>query len=114
LKRTNSTYQINKRSHDWLKVSNYQYTDAFITGLRKDEFGLLLGIEENNRIKPAGIMEFLVPAARKMFYEQYKYLTIKEDKKFIFLDPNMKCRIKFRNYTKDGKLRIPSFVEYIS
>ncbi|MEF2098303.1 hypothetical protein V3595_27405 [Bacillus sp. CFBP9009] len=50
------------------KVNNYQYTDALITGLRIDKFGLLLGIEENNPIKPAGIMEFVTPAARKQFY----------------------------------------------
>ncbi|MFE5430258.1 hypothetical protein [Peribacillus simplex] len=113
-KKANSQYQINKRSHDWLKVINYQYTDAVITGLRKDEFGLLLGIEENNRIKPAGIMEFVTPAARKQFYKQYQDLVVDENNNFIYLDPKIKCRVKFRNYTKKGLLRIPSFVEYIS
>ncbi|MBT2614141.1 MULTISPECIES: RNA ligase family protein [unclassified Bacillus (in: firmicutes)] len=113
-KKANSQYQINKRSHDWLKVINYQYTEAFITGLRKDEFGLLLGIEENNRIKPAGIMEFVTPAARKQFYNHYQDLIVDENNKFIYLDPKIKCRVKFRNYTKNGLLRIPSFVEYIS
>ncbi|WP_257985199.1 ATP-dependent DNA ligase [Bacillus sp. T33-2] len=63
LKRAASKYQVNKRSQDWLKVINYKYTDAFITGMRKDGFGLLLGVEENGRIKPAGIMEFMVPVA---------------------------------------------------
>jgi DNA ligase-1 len=112
-KKANAKYQIGKRSHDWLKVINYQYTDAVITGLRKDEFGLLLGIEENNRIKPAGIMEFVTPAARKQFYSQYQDLIVDENKKFIYLDPKIKCKVKFRNYTKAGLLRIPSFVEYI-
>jgi hypothetical protein len=37
----------------------------------KDEFGLLLGIEENDKIKTAGIMEFINPVARKKFYKQY-------------------------------------------
>ncbi|MCY9003294.1 RNA ligase family protein [Peribacillus frigoritolerans] len=113
-KKANSQYQINKRSHDWLKVINYQYTDAVITGLRKDEFGLLLGIEKNDRIKPAGIMEFITPAARKQLYNQYQDLIVDENSKFIYLDPKIKCRVKFRNYTKNGLLRIPSFVEYIS
>ncbi|MFB7641466.1 ATP-dependent DNA ligase [Peribacillus butanolivorans] len=113
-KKANSKYQIGKRSYDWLKVINYQYTDAVITGLRKDEFGLLLGIEENNRIKPAGIMEFVTPAARKQFYSQYEDLIVDENKKFIFLEPKIKCKVKFRNYTSAGLLRIPSFIEYIS
>jgi DNA ligase 1 len=114
MKRANSKYQINKRSKDWLKIINYKYTDAYITGLRKDEFGLLLGIEERDRLKPAGVMEFVVPEARKQFYSQYRDLIIGEDKKFIHLEPQIKCRVKFRNYTKAGLLRIPSFVEYIS
>ncbi|MBX9972532.1 RNA ligase family protein [Cytobacillus firmus] len=114
LKRASSKYQINKRSQDWLKVINYQYADVFITGLRKDEFGLLLGIEDSNRIKPAGIMEFVSPTARNQFYKQYQDLIIEEDKKFIHVEPKIKCRVKFRNYTKAGLLRIPSFVEYIS
>ncbi len=114
LKRAASMYQINKRSQDWLKVINYQYADVFITGLRKEEFGLLLGIEESSRIKPAGIMEFVSPVARKQFYKQYQDLIIEEDKKFIHVKPKIKCRVKFRNYTKAGLLRIPSFVEYIS
>ncbi|WHY65363.1 RNA ligase family protein [Neobacillus sp. SuZ13] len=114
LKRADSPYQVNKRSKDWLKVINYQYVDAYIIGARKDEFGLLLGLEEGKKIRPAGIMEFMNPVAKKVFYNTHKNFIKDEDKKFIFLDPKMKCRIKFRNYTKDGKLRIPSFVEYIS
>ncbi|MDQ6600747.1 ATP-dependent DNA ligase [Bacillus salipaludis] len=114
LKKADSAYKIGKRSHDWLKVINYQYTEAFITGMRKDEFGLLLGVEEGGKIKPAGIMEFMNQTDRRTFYQRYRNLIIEENNKFIFIDPQLKCRVKFRNYTKDGKLRIPSFVEYIS
>lgn len=114
LKKASSKYQINKRSHDWLKVINYQHTDAVITGIRKDEFGLLLGIEEGDRIKPAGLMEFMSLEAKKRFYKEYRSLIVNENDKFVYLDPKLKCRVKFRNYTKAGLLRIPSFVEYIS
>jgi len=114
LKKANSKYKAGSRSHDWLKVINYQYVDAYITGLRKDEFGLLLAIEEDEKLKPGGIMEFMVPNAKKVFYRQYQDYVLEEDKKFIYLDPKIKCRVKFRNYTKAGLLRIPSFVEYRS
>ncbi|MGE7759736.1 hypothetical protein [Peribacillus sp. NPDC097895] len=87
------------------KVINYQYTEAVIPGLRKDEFGLLLGIEENNRIKPDGIMEFVTPAAGKL----YQDLIVNENKEFIYLDPKIKCRVKFRHYTKNGLLRLSRF-----
>ncbi len=114
LKKADSKYQIKKRSHDWLKVINYQYTDVVITGLRKDKFGLLLAFEENGRLKPGGLMEFMTPAARKQFYGEYRDLIVDENKKFTFIEPKIKCRVKFRNYTKTGLLRSPSFVEYIS
>lgn len=114
LKRADSKYQIKKRSQDWLKVINYQYTDVVITGVRKDEFGLLLALNQGGKLKPGGIMEFMVPEARKKFYTEYRDLIVEEDKKFIFLDPKIKCKVKFRNYTKAGLLRIPSFVEYIN
>lgn len=114
LKKANAKYQIRKRSYDWLKVINYKYVDAYITGLRKDEFGLLLGIDNGKSIETAGMMEFMPKEAKVKFYKIYRDLIVSENEKFIYLDPQMKCRIKFRNYTKGGKLRIPSFVEYIS
>lgn len=66
MKRADSLYQVNKRSQDWLKVINYQFTEAYVTGFRKDEFGLLLGLEEQGKIRPAGVMEFMAPAARRV------------------------------------------------
>jgi DNA ligase 1 len=85
-----------------------------ITGLRKDKFGLLLAVEEDGKLKPGGVMEFMTPDAKKVFYNQYRDLIVDENKKFTFIEPKIKCRVKFRNYTKSGLLRIPSFVEYIS
>lgn len=58
-------------------------------------------------------MEFVTPEARKLFYSKYRELIVEEDKKFIHIDPKIKCRVKFRNITKAGMLRIPTFVEYI-
>ncbi|MDQ1005213.1 ATP-dependent DNA ligase [Neobacillus niacini] len=99
LKRAYSTYQMNKRSYDCLKVINYQYTDAYVTGMRKGDFGLLLSVEEDGVLKPGGIMEFMRLAAKKQFYLQSSELIVDENKKFIFLDSKIKCRVKFRNYT---------------
>ncbi|MEH7416048.1 RNA ligase family protein, partial [Neobacillus drentensis] len=101
-KKVDSKYQINKRSHDWLKVINYQYEDVYISGLRKDEFGLLLNFDNG---KYAGLMEFMPLANRKEFKKQYRDFIIEENDKFIYLDPKLKARVKYRNLTKKGLLR---------
>jgi DNA ligase-1 len=61
-KKSDSKYQINKRSNDWIKVINYQYDEVYISGIRKNEFGLLLNFQNG---KYAGLME-LVPTSNKM------------------------------------------------
>jgi DNA ligase 1 len=106
LKRKDSRYEVGKRSQSWLKVINYQYDEVMITGLRKGEFGLLLNFLDG---KSAGLMEFMPPAERKNLYRMKK--VVSEDDKFMFIEP-IKCRVKYRNLTKAGFLRIPSFVQW--
>lgn len=108
-KRANSKYQINKRSKDWLKIVNYKYESVYICGLRKDKFGLLLNFENGDY---AGVMEFMTAKDRKEFYTQYKDFIVKENDKYIYLKPQIKVNVKYRNLTKNGLLRIPSFVEW--
>ncbi|WP_391558884.1 hypothetical protein [Robertmurraya sp.] len=71
LKRSDSFYQINKRSYDWLKVINYQYSDVVITGLRKDEFGLVLSSMDGMYL---GIMEFMSHEDRIRLYKNKKVI----------------------------------------
>ncbi|MFB3164720.1 ATP-dependent DNA ligase [Neobacillus sp. 179-J 1A1 HS] len=108
-KKADSKYQINKRSHDWLKVINYQYENVYISGLRKDKFGLLLNFDNG---KYAGLMEFMPTANRNEFYKLYGDFIVEENDKFIYLDSKLKAKVKYRNITKKGLLRIPSFVEW--
>lgn len=109
IKRKDSKYQINKRSSDWLKVINYKYTDVFIAGLRKEKFGLLLQYENGEY---AGLLEFMQPVARREFYSKYRSLITGENNRFVFVTPQFRIKVKFRNYTKRGLLRIPSFVKW--
>ncbi|MCM3109954.1 RNA ligase family protein [Lederbergia lenta] len=111
LKSSDSSYQVDKRSNDWLKVINYKYENVYISGLRKEKFGLLLNYENGDY---AGILEFMPTQNRKEFYEVYRDYVISENDKFFYLNPKLKANIKFRNYTSKGLLRIPSFVEWVS
>ncbi|WHY03390.1 RNA ligase family protein [Neobacillus sp. DY30] len=104
LKKKDSIYEIGKRSHSWLKVINYQYTNVFVKGYRKDEFGWLLSYEDG---RYAGVMELGVPIEeRRRIYQRPK---IEENDKFIFIEP-VPYKIKYRNITKAGLLRLPSYV----
>ncbi|WML56659.1 ATP-dependent DNA ligase [Neobacillus sp. PS2-9] len=104
LKRKDSVYEVGKRSHSWLKVINYQVANVLVKGYRKDVFGWLLAFEDG---RYAGVMELGVPIEEKK--KVYQMPIIDENEKFAFIDP-LSCTIKYRNITKAGLLRLPSFV----
>ena len=108
LKRKDSTYQINKRSKDWLKVINYQYADVLISAIRKDKFGAVLSFKDGNY---AGIMEFMPTIEKRKLYGMMK--KIEETDKLIKIEP-VRCQVKYRNLTKSGLLRIPSLASFIA
>lgn len=112
-KRKNSLY-VSSRSPSWQKVINWSYTDVIITGYRKDEFGLLAAVpNESGALRPAGIVEYVTKAARKEFYSMSRSLVTGEDKKFVYLSPTIRGRVKFRNWFKSGMLRTPVLTELI-
>jgi DNA ligase-1 len=110
LKAANSSYIPNTRSKQWIKVINYRYTDVFISGFMKDKFGLLLSFENG---KSAGVMEFMPPKERSAFFKIAKQIITFEDEKLVYIDKLIKCKVKYRNLTNSGKLRIPVFQEFI-
>lgn len=108
LKRKDSRYQVGKRSDAWLKVINYQYSDVYVTGYRKKDFGWLLADDCG---KYLGVMELGVPPLARA--KVYRAEVREETADFAYLANPGRCRVKFRNYTKAGMLRLPSFVEWV-
>lgn len=114
LKKKNSSYQMGKRSHDWIKVINYHYHEVRLTGIRKGEFGWLIGLEEKGSVWPAGIIEFPAPPdARKAVWSIVNQAKTHEDKEFIYLEPAIAMRVKSRGFTKRGMIRLPVFQEFL-
>ncbi|MEF2246458.1 ATP-dependent DNA ligase [Paenibacillus sp. IITD108] len=109
-KRKDSRYE-GSRSVNWLKIINYEYADVVIAGYRKNQFGWLA--HYNGR--PAGIIELAVPVAhRKAFYKVANTIVTGEDRNFVYVQPQIKARVRFRNYYRSGMLRSPEFVSFIS
>lgn len=95
-----------------LKTPNYSKNLAcylYIKGLRKKPFGVML-IDQNGTY--LGMMELMPPATRKQLYSLLKSRIIDESEDFIQIEP-IKCRVKYRNLTKNQLLRTPSFVEWV-
>ncbi|GLO66245.1 ATP-dependent DNA ligase [Oceanobacillus kimchii] len=107
LKASESKYDIGKRSHSWLKIISYQYETVLINGFNNKEFKIYLSFLDGS---PAGAIEFMTYQNRKAFYS--KINVISETKTYIKIDPIM-CRVKYRNLTSKGKLRIPLFLEWL-
>ncbi|PZE22288.1 hypothetical protein [Paenibacillus xerothermodurans] len=112
-KRKDSKY-VSRRSPDWLKIINYQYSEVYLAGIRKEDFGWLAHVEENGSKRPAGIIELGVkPIHKTAFSTVSKQLIIGEDRQFVYLDPKLKARVKFRNWTRNGSLRTPVFLDFV-
>lgn len=107
-KRKGSAYMLDTRSPHWLKVKNYQYETVEIGGIRKGEFAWSI-LKDG---KYVGTCEFVPPKERQAFYQISKQIVRKEDKNWIYLEPLIKCKVKFQCWTKTGLMRSPSFVEF--
>ncbi|MGX9707321.1 ATP-dependent DNA ligase [Laceyella sacchari] len=115
MKKKDSSYQVGNRSHDWLKVINYHYHEVRLTGVRKGEFGWLIGLEEKGNVRPAGIIDFPAPPdARKAVWLMLDRAKVDEDKEFIYLMPAIRMKVKSRRLTKRGLIRIPCFRSLLS
>jgi DNA ligase 1 len=102
--------KVGKRSESWLKSIAYSYEDVLIHGIRKSEFGMLLSYKTGEY---AGLLEFGVPPViRRTVYQLANELKAKDIDDILYLKSPIECKVKFRNKTKAGLLRSPSFVEF--
>ncbi|MBW5447826.1 ATP-dependent DNA ligase [Cohnella sp. CFH 77786] len=108
-KKKDSRY-FGRRDPAWIKIIHYQYADVTIAGYRKNQFGWLL----QHQGIPLGVMELAVPSAhRNAFYGVSKSIVTGEDRNFVYVQPSIKARVRFRNWTRAGTLRSPEFVEFV-
>ncbi len=113
IKTKNSKYIPNSRSSNWLKVLNYSYLDVWITGYRVDKFGLIASIKGESSLKTVGIIEHGSINLRRDFYNIARSYSQKEKDNFVYIQPYVKARVKFLNWTSKGFMRIPVLIEIV-
>ena len=127
-KRRDSTYQAGARSPAWLKVKAVREQELVVggytpgSGARESSFGaLLLGYYEGKELRYAGrvgsgfdrsTLEDLksrlvaLKTARRPFSADPEL----EDRELTWVRPNLVARVKFAQWTDDGRLRAPVFL----
>jgi DNA ligase 1 len=111
-----SPYLPGKRTSNFLKVIRYEYFDNIvITGYRKKKFGLLCSfITADGRYSPAGVIEFIGPVPRKLIFKKALNSVVAEDRLNVYIKKEIVCKVKTRGITKNGYLRSPVFVDFVS
>ncbi|MFD2614608.1 ATP-dependent DNA ligase [Paenibacillus gansuensis] len=103
------------RSWAWQKVINYSSSDVVITGYSKENHHWLIGAPEDGRIKPLGTMELgITQKHRKEIWPRLGCSVVDENKKFVFVEPLITCRVRHRGYYKSGFMRLPVLDEVLS
>lgn len=113
IKAKNSKYFPNIRSSNWLKVLNYSFLDVWIIGYRVDKFGLIAAIKGESSLKNIGIIEHGSINIRREFYNKVRSYTQEEKNNFVYIQPYVKARVKFLNWTSKGYMRIPVLIEIV-
>lgn len=107
---------VSRRSHDWLKIIHYREVNVWIGGFAKAGFGWLAYTEGDDGVRrPAGrIEEGMSPLQKKEFTVLSRELITHEDADYVYLEPQLQAKVKYRNWTRHGMLRDAVFVDFIT
>ncbi|MFL5730890.1 MAG: DNA ligase D [Cytophagaceae bacterium] len=126
-KKANSLYYAGSRSKDWLKIKTEQRQEAVICGYteprggRKHMGALVLGVYEGDELiyighSGGGFNEKNL----QNIYKKLKQLVTekcpfnkkpKTNTPVTWVKPELVCEVKFQEWTSDGKMRIPIFID---
>ena len=122
-----SIYRCGTRSPAWLKIKTELRQEAIICGYtepqgsRKDFGAVILGVYNNKKLQYIGHTGTGFSAKRlkalKELFHSYETSTCPFEKKpatnqkATWLKPELVCEVKFSQWTEDGHLRQPVFIE---
>jgi bifunctional non-homologous end joining protein LigD len=124
-KRAASTYQPGRRSPDWRKIKTVRRQECVVVGWtagqgnRSDTLGaLLLAVWEGDGLRFAGqvgtgftsaFLSRLLPELRELEIPKPAIDGIPRARGSHWVRPELVCEVEFLRWTRDGKLRAPSF-----
>ncbi len=114
-KKLGSVYEINTRSDSWLKIKNFQKEEFFIGGYTQIKGGysvsLILGEFRNSKFYYVGKVTLgkKKPLYKKLIKEKITKKSPFQDynEKIKFLNPKLKCFVKYMERTYNNHLRQP-------
>jgi bifunctional non-homologous end joining protein LigD len=128
-KRLNSTYQLNKRSKDWLKIKYLKTLDCVIcgytlgSGWREKYFGaLILGCYDKGKLRYVGRVgtgldeKGYAELTKKLQELKTEKCPFEKKPEFppsvvpVWVKPKLVCEAKFMNLSQDLIMRAPSFI----
>jgi len=108
-KRLSSPY-VGRRDDNWLSVRYYEYAVVQIAGFRKNQFGWLM----RHRGRDVGLLEIGIPSAHKnAFMGVSRRIATGEDRDYVYVDPAIEARVRYRSLSPTGELLHPEFVDFV-
>lgn len=115
-KKKNSTYTIDFRTDDWIKIKNLQKKAFYIGGysLNKVNATLYLGEYKGNNFSYVGKVSISktnpffkkLSTLPKIDASPFKNKTMEET---VYVNPTLSCEVKYLERTENGSLRQPIF-----
>ena len=117
-KEKNSTYEINTRSYSWIKIKNYKRNIFTIGGYETKKgnyISLKLGVYKNKELRYVGSVSLIKsnPLYNKVIKTKKSKNTtfIDFNDNITYIEPILKCKVKYIEKTKNGQLRQPIVIK---
>ncbi|MGK7395101.1 MAG: ATP-dependent DNA ligase, partial [Candidatus Cyclobacteriaceae bacterium M3_2C_046] len=116
-KRLESLYQPGQRTKEWIKIKCSYESEAFIIGYttkpgEKYFSSLILADQE---LKPVGnISSGLNDKLIKQLHEIFQLILLNNESLNYYVEPRIRCLVKYNDKTLDGKLRAGVFLKLLA
>lgn len=111
-KRKTSIYRPGARTGDWLKIKHWREETTIITGYKlQPEFGLLV-TRPGKAVST--VRQGIGPEERTAFLTVAQDLITDQKAGVAEIQPFLKCRVQFKEWTNDGRLRHPVFLRFVT